>query len=252
MGITISVGLQKGGVAKTTTTAILSYLLSQEAKVLAVDFDSQGNLSEFLSRKDISEFEGKTIFEACEAIDPTPYIYRISDTLDLLPADNMLGMWNRLVERSDVGILFDTLDKISRNYDYIIIDMAPQLGEATASALYASDFTFSTVSTDPLSWKAINRYINFVRAMQTKKPSLVYAGILQTMYDPRLTIEQAAYERVRMSYPELVFETFIPKRTRLKEYSLTGIEDKTVADRAALAPYKAFLGEMRAIVHKKA
>lgn len=48
MAITISFGIQRGGVGKTTTAAITSYLLSQDAKVLAVDFDSQGNLTSFL------------------------------------------------------------------------------------------------------------------------------------------------------------------------------------------------------------
>ena len=41
MAIVISFGLQKGGVGKTTVTAITAFLLSQSKKVLAVDFDSQ-------------------------------------------------------------------------------------------------------------------------------------------------------------------------------------------------------------------
>lgn len=53
MGKTISFGIQKGGVGKTTTTAISAYLLSQEHRVLAVDFDSQGNLTQFLTGKDL-------------------------------------------------------------------------------------------------------------------------------------------------------------------------------------------------------
>ncbi|WP_350494372.1 ParA family protein [Peribacillus frigoritolerans] len=41
----ITVGLQKGGVGKSTSSGILSYFLSREGyKVLAVDMDSQGNL----------------------------------------------------------------------------------------------------------------------------------------------------------------------------------------------------------------
>lgn len=49
MGVIISFGIQKGGVGKSTTTGISSYLLSKEYKVLAVDFDSQGNLTQFLT-----------------------------------------------------------------------------------------------------------------------------------------------------------------------------------------------------------
>jgi len=46
----ITFGLQKGGISKTTTTGIMAYLMSKEKKkVLAVDFDSQSNLTELLT-----------------------------------------------------------------------------------------------------------------------------------------------------------------------------------------------------------
>lgn len=50
----ISFGIQKGGSSKTTTSGVASYLLSKDYKVLAIDMDSQGNLTEFLGRKDVS------------------------------------------------------------------------------------------------------------------------------------------------------------------------------------------------------
>ena len=53
MGVIISFGIQKGGVGKSTTTGISSYLLSKEYKVLAVDFDSQGNLTQLKKKKNI-------------------------------------------------------------------------------------------------------------------------------------------------------------------------------------------------------
>lgn len=46
MGKIIILGSEKGGVAKTTSTYNLAYCLAKEGKkVLAVDFDSQANLS---------------------------------------------------------------------------------------------------------------------------------------------------------------------------------------------------------------
>ena len=70
MGITISFGIQKGGVGKTTTTAITSYLLSKKSKVLAVDFDSQGNLTAFLTKRNIYDFTKNTVLEALKEKDP--------------------------------------------------------------------------------------------------------------------------------------------------------------------------------------
>ena len=60
----ISFGIQKGGSSKTTTSGVTAYLLSQNKKVLAIDMDSQGNLTEFLGRRDVESFSGQTILEA--------------------------------------------------------------------------------------------------------------------------------------------------------------------------------------------
>lgn len=82
MGKVISLGIQKGGCGKTTTTAMVSYqLASRGYKVLAVDFDSQGNLTQFLSQRDPYDFVHKTVFEACKERNPRPYIVPISDNL---------------------------------------------------------------------------------------------------------------------------------------------------------------------------
>ncbi|MFF2916840.1 ParA family protein, partial [Bacillus velezensis] len=52
MAITITMGIQKGGCGKSTTTGILAHLLSRNGyRVLAVDMDSQGNLTELLSEQ---------------------------------------------------------------------------------------------------------------------------------------------------------------------------------------------------------
>lgn len=94
MGITISFGIQKGGVGKTTTTGIASWLMSKKAKVLAVDFDSQGNLTQLLTQKNVYDFTGRTILEACKKKDPRSYITPISDSLHLLPAEDLLATFS--------------------------------------------------------------------------------------------------------------------------------------------------------------
>ncbi|MGN7309312.1 ParA family protein, partial [Bacillus subtilis] len=85
----ITFGIQKGGSSKTTTSGIVSYLLSQDYRVLAVDMDSQGNLTELLTMRDIEDFRGMTVLEAMEEQDASGYICRITDTLHLLPAEDL-------------------------------------------------------------------------------------------------------------------------------------------------------------------
>ena len=103
MGVIISFGIQKGGVGKSTTTGISSYLLSKEYKVLAVDFDSQGNLTQFLTQKNIYDFTHKTVLEALKEKNPTPYIYKITDSLHILPAEDLLVTFSRYLYREYKG-----------------------------------------------------------------------------------------------------------------------------------------------------
>lgn len=91
MAVTISFGIQKGGVGKTTTTGITAYLLSKLYRVLAVDFDSQGNLTQFLTQRNIYDFTKHTVLEACKEQDARPYIVRVSHTLNVLPAEDFLA-----------------------------------------------------------------------------------------------------------------------------------------------------------------
>jgi chromosome partitioning protein len=64
-------------------------------KVLVIDFDSQGNAREFLTRKHIYEFTGHTILEVCKQKDAAPYIQKITDNLHLIPAEDILSTFSR-------------------------------------------------------------------------------------------------------------------------------------------------------------
>src|SRR5690606_28780554 len=96
MANTITMGIQKGGCGKSTTTGILAHLLSRDGyKVLAVDMDSQGNLTELLAEKPSNDFLGKSVLEAMQHYDVKEYIYPINEKLDLLPANNFLATFPR-------------------------------------------------------------------------------------------------------------------------------------------------------------
>src|SRR5699024_7768052 len=94
----ITLGLQKGGVSKTTTTGIMAYLMAKDKKkVLAVDMDSQGNLTELITEEPANNFIDKSIFEAIAFKDPQKYIYTVNEYIDLLPANNFLSSFGRWI-----------------------------------------------------------------------------------------------------------------------------------------------------------
>lgn len=249
MGVTISFGIQKGGCGKTTTAAMTSYLLSKKAKVLAVDFDSQGNLTQFLTQRGIYDFTQKTVLEAITDKNPIPYIYEINENLHILPAEDRLATFSRYLYREYKGnpttLLKETLAVVKDNYDYITIDLPPNLGDQTINALTASDYAVVMLQSEPFCYDALDRYLETLQHVQEMtNPNLVLAGILTTLLDSRTTIDTSVLEKARGDYEDVVFDTVIKRRSRIKEFCLEGIKDTTKADRDALKPYAEFTKEL--------
>lgn len=256
MGITISIGVQKGGVGKTTTTCITSFLLAERGyKVLTVDFDSQGNTTQILTGRDIYQFEEQTVLNAIVDRDPDSYIIKINDNLDLLPADDILStLSNRLREykRHVAFSLKETLDIVKDRYDFIIIDTPPNLGDLSVSALAASDYVVVMLQSEPLCFKAVPRYLQLVELVKEKiSPKLKLAGILPSMSDSRTRIDQTIIEQAREDFGDWVFNTVIKRRNRIKEFSILGIKNNERDDREALEQYQEFVEELLARVKKR-
>ena len=247
MGITISFGIQKGGAGKTTSTCMTSYILSRDYKVLTVDMDSQGNATNILTQKDIYQYQDRTVLNAMLERNPNPYIVPVTDNLHVLPADDILVTLDDYIQlfANPSLALQECLGVTKDNYDFILIDLPPNLGKLTVNGLAASDFAVVNLQSEPLCWKALDRYLELLRLVQERaNPSLKLAGILLSMQDSRAAIDSSIIDQVRKDYEDWVFAVTIRRRTRLKEFTLTGITDRTAHDRYALAEYNTFVEEL--------
>lgn len=224
-------------------------MLSQNYKVLAVDMDSQGNLTELLTNQDIYDFHGKTVFEALQKGDPRGYVHKLSDNLHLLTADDLLATFSRYLYVSYKGnrhlfVLKDTLDKIKEEYDFIIIDTPPALGDQTLNALAASDYVVTLFEASKFCYSALERFFETIIHVQEKaNPGLQVAGILRTLMDKRRSDAKALIELVEEEYEDLVFQTIINRRASTGRLSIEGFEDNDELG-AALEEYEPFIKEL--------
>lgn len=250
----ITVGIQKGGNGKTTTAGIIAYLLSQEGKkVLAVDMDSQGNLTDLLTQKDIEFFAGQTILEAFETKNVKEYIYEINDKLHILPADDYLAtlarllytgkQWKHIPEKSFA--LKEILEPVIHDYDYVIIDTPPSLSEPMVNAICASDYVVVLAEGSKWAFSAIPRFLETVEfARANINQDLKVLGILRSMNDVRRADTKAFVEIIKEEWPDLCFDVVIKRKASTGRISIDGLFDNNELA-SALDQYKLFYKELK-------
>lgn len=240
----ITFALQKGGVGKTTSTVSMAEILAASGyRVLVVDFDSQGNATKMLTGNSIYQYSGKTIMEAIQEGNAEPYIETVKEGIDLIPAEDRLAAFSRYIYTAGINhphaTLKRLLEPVEARYDYIFIDVGPELGDRAINAIVCADDIIIPMDCGDLSMDAMVRFIEFVGA--TRKEGHTNAkitGIVLTMRDGRpLRYERDISDGVRAVYGDLVFRTEIRSRIRIKEIPAIGVdlEDPSMNDYMSLA-----------------
>ena len=204
----IVVASQKGGVAKTTTTFNLaSSLEAMGKKVLAVDFDHQGNLTSCLAKegKQSIEMTVANLMNICiesedDAVMPdrAEYIYQCGG-LDFIGANRTLSTIEAklLSETGGERTLADVLEPLREDYDYILIDTNPSLGILTINALAVADKVMIPVSPQYFSLEGLDDLIkSIVKVRKRINPKLSIAGICLTMCEFRTKLYRRVYEDI--------------------------------------------------------
>lgn len=232
----------KGGCGKSTSTAICAEIFAAAGyKVLAIDLDSQGNLTRILSGKSKYQFRGHTIMEAVQEGNAKPYIQNIKDGLDFIPAEDRLAVFSRHIYTARINNPYATLKRlltpVESEYDFIFIDVSPSLGDTVINAIVYADKVIIPVDSGDLGMDALIGFQEFVEA--TKEEGHTNAeifGILLTMRDRRSKYEKDISDGIRAAFGNLVFDTEIGRKVKIKEMSAKGIDlsDASVSEYISL------------------
>ncbi|GAB3044272.1 ParA family protein [Spirosoma pulveris] len=213
----VSVVNHKGGVGKTTTTINLGRALSLLGhRVLVIDIDSQGNLSQSLGIDNPEQ----QLYESLVHHHALP-IVTIAETFDLIPSNLDLAKYERDLTHSPSGSmrLRTALAPILDQYDFIFIDCPPALNIFTNSALIASSSALVVLEPETSSVKGVNNLFELIEEIrQFFNEKLVIDGILLTRVDRRLILHKDLIKTVRQDLATFgVFNTEIRLNAALKE-----------------------------------
>ena len=216
----ISIVNHKGGVGKTTSVSSLGVALARMGKrVLLVDLDAQGNLTDTLTKTP----GDRSIYDSLRTLETLPVV-NIREGLDLCPSSiDLVSMDLEVADKKEreyrLSRLLQGLD-----YEYILLDCPPSLGLLTINALTASAKVIILLTPEALPAKGLGTLLDIIeRTRETLNPGLSLGGILITRYNRR-KINRLVEETLRETFGDSVFKTKIRENVDISESPLQGMD----------------------------
>lgn len=217
----LAIANQKGGVGKTTTTVNLGASLAELGhRVLIVDLDPQGNATTGLGIN--YRVLDSTMYDVMlsglpidDCIEPTEVkgLFVAPASLDLAGAEvELVSSFNRESK------LARTLDDVSDQYEYILIDCPPSLGLLTVNGLVAATEVMVPIQCEYYALEGLaqlTRNIELIR--DNLNPDLHISHIVMVMYDNRTKLAEQVVGEVRDHFGSIVCRNMIPRNVKLSE-----------------------------------
>jgi len=216
MPIVISVINTKGGVGKTTTSVNLcGVMASQGHRVLLIDNDATAGTTQVLN---VVNERGYTMYDLYRNSKVTfdDCIVKYSDNIDVITNAvesaklEVELSYKRNTKETMLRSKYDKFD-LKSNYDYIIIDNAPNVGLVNLNAMAMSNYFITVIDKSPLSLKGLVLMEGLIDEMKeiNLNNNLKLLGILRNNFDKTTIFSRQISQIVEERFQKDLFKTII-------------------------------------------
>ena len=221
---------QKGGVGKTTVSVNLAYGLASAGKrTLVIDLDSQANTSvifcpEIPREGNVADIFDRRTSDIRPLIRPAEVKGQRVANLGIIPshihlarsAERMIAQHYR--ERR----LHQALEKVAREYDFILLDCPPNLGIITVNAIYTADHILIPTTYGRYALDGIADLFASIEEIREGQERSCQVHILRNAFDPRTRTTNDYIERELDHVRAQVLTPVIRKSEAINQAQISG------------------------------
>lgn len=218
----ISIINLKGGVAKTISAVNIAHILAQNhnKRILLVDNDKQGNVSKMFG---VHNYDAPSIADiltqrktAVEVLSASEYrnLSIIPANMNLLKANLEVMLDSTHPQQTRLRAAFKS---VSGNFEYCIIDCAPDINISTINALVASDEVFIPIKIDNFAFDGLAELIEQIENVREDfNPDIKYRCFVTCYQNNEVNRQGEEWLKERRNdYP--LFNTHIRRTVKIDE-----------------------------------
>ena len=185
---------------------------------MLIDLDPQGNASSASGVK-----KKRSLFDTTLGKNISELIQTSSNQYDILAGgEDLVALEVALRKNPSKGYIATSLKEL--NYDFVFIDTPPSLNSLTLDALISSDGTLIPLQCEYYSLEGITSLVNTINELTNSGlTNNKIFGIIRTMVDKRNNLTKDVSDDLEKHFPELLFNTLIPRNVKLAEAPSFGL-----------------------------